>query len=288
MKVAWLLNRKLEIQYWHDLETLFISFTALCIWFDAPFLAKPIPDEQSDLAWIFQAHKPDDGTAAYRKWQLFRPNFHDKILAHLSSYFNCDAIKNLLVAMRDMCIPPTWGDPEDLTPTGYITPGEGERVTHDRMIEAVETAILALLTDTSADGIERLATQEEPAPWAEAHAKINEDGIFQPPVIEQDLPAVVLDSMGKENPKASIGLFHRIRAISHEVTPGFTSGFHTSRWTSTAINQPSSGYQEWNKEFNTKLKKRPHVPDDAAVSYVGAFPPPGKKVKLNARETFLD
>src|SRR6201747_813465 len=101
MKVAWLLNRKLAIQYWHDLETLFISFTALCIWFDAPFVAKPILDDRSDLAWIFQVHKPDDVTAAYRKWQLFRPNFDDKILANLSSYFNCDAIKNLLVAMRD-------------------------------------------------------------------------------------------------------------------------------------------------------------------------------------------
>jgi hypothetical protein len=62
---------------------------------------------------------------------------------------------------------------------------------------------------------------------------------------------------------------------------GFTSDFHSSQWTGPAINQASSGYQEWNKEFNTALKKHPHVPDDAAVSYVGAFPPPGKKVKLN-------
>lgn len=108
IKAAWLMNCSLQIQYWHDLETLFISFTALCIWFNSPFYAKLIPDQKSNLAWIFQQHDAKDPQAVHHQWELFHTNFDAKILGNLRSYFNCKVIKDLLVAMRDMCIPPNW------------------------------------------------------------------------------------------------------------------------------------------------------------------------------------
>jgi hypothetical protein len=82
MMVAWLMDCQLEIQYWHDLETLFISFTTLCIWFECPFYAKDIQDEKNDIAWIFQLHDPTDLKAVHHKWEMFCPHFERKILGN--------------------------------------------------------------------------------------------------------------------------------------------------------------------------------------------------------------
>jgi hypothetical protein len=206
---------------------------------------------------------------------LFRTHFDTKILGNLSSYFDCEAIKDLLVAMRDMCIPPSWND-EDLTPTGLIPLEDGERVTHDQMIEAVETAILKLLKDSSPLGTQRLAIQSESVAWGATHASIDEDGIFYAPAnMTKDLPPVVLDGMGKESPQTNIGIFHRVRAISYQSPTGFFSDRQ-----SAAAQQMASGtgildgpsYSEWNRKLQVELKKRRYVPEEAAEDLLGAFP----------------
>lgn len=59
----------MTIQPWHDLETLFISFTALCVWFQLPYCAK---EAESGFDWIFEPHKDNDPEAVHRKWRRFQ------------------------------------------------------------------------------------------------------------------------------------------------------------------------------------------------------------------------
>ncbi|KAG2040849.1 hypothetical protein BDR03DRAFT_1007631 [Suillus americanus] len=104
MMKAWLLGQELLIQPWHDLETVFMSFTALCIWFQSPFYPKSVHLD-SDLTWIFTAHEEGDTKAAYDKWDLFCNHFETRIIANLDPYFKCNTITDLLKTMRDLCIP---------------------------------------------------------------------------------------------------------------------------------------------------------------------------------------
>ncbi|KAG2140563.1 hypothetical protein DEU56DRAFT_911630 [Suillus clintonianus] len=125
---------------------VFMSFTALCIWFQSPFYPKSVHLD-CDLTWIFTAHKEGDMKAPYDKWDLFCNHFETKIIAKLDPYFKCNAITDLLKTMRDLCIPSSWGDETDTTPTGFTWPHNVPRVTHEQMIEAVERAIVTLLQD---------------------------------------------------------------------------------------------------------------------------------------------
>jgi len=250
-----------------------MSFTALCIWFNAPFYAKDIPDRTGDLAWIFEAHNPTDNNAVYETWERFRTHFDEKILDNLSTYFDCDAIRTLLVAMRDMCIPPTWTD-GDSTPTGYIPMEDGHRVTHDKMIDAVETAIEMLLKEASLDdrasqseeevdwANDRITLSQEPAGWVAAHASIDENGIFHPPdTMPLDVPPIVLDGLSNK-PLTTKGIFHRIRAISLPPSKHIFPNRREARQAviSNTISKPTgtSGYKQFQRHLVDDIRKRPH------------------------------
>ncbi|KAG2029031.1 hypothetical protein BDR03DRAFT_1018996, partial [Suillus americanus] len=143
---AWMLGKHMAIQPLHDLETLSISFTALCIWFSAPYCAKEV-DAGGSLAWIFEPHKESGTEAAYRKWNRFRNGYKDEILGKLSGQLDCPAIINLLTSLRNMCFPISWGDENDRSPSGFVWPMDTPRITHEKMLDAVEAAILTLLKD---------------------------------------------------------------------------------------------------------------------------------------------
>ncbi|KAG1758941.1 hypothetical protein EDD22DRAFT_849610 [Suillus occidentalis] len=66
MMKAWLLGQELLIQSWHDLEIVFMSFTALYMWFQSPFYPKSVHLD-SNLTWIFIAHKK--GIKVIRDWE---------------------------------------------------------------------------------------------------------------------------------------------------------------------------------------------------------------------------
>src|SRR6267154_3848848 len=128
----WLTGKPMVIQPWHDLETLFISFTAICIWFNVPYCAKEAA-ENSPLNWIFEPYRapgqnPPPKSAAYCKWERFRPDFDSAILTNLSSYFDCPAIRDLLTTLRNMCFPPSWGNQCDMSPSGFAWPEDVPRV----------------------------------------------------------------------------------------------------------------------------------------------------------------
>lgn len=274
--VAWLLGQSLVIQPHHDLETFFFSFTAICMWFDTPFHAKNIK-EHSPMAWIFKPQDPEDNNAVRAKWEMFRPDFERMIIGNLSPYFACDAVKNLLIAMRDMCIPEHWGNLNEAGPSGYL--GEGydyDRVAHDDMIKAVETTILTLLEQENPDG-DRLVLYTPSPQWLAAHAKIDEDGIFKPPMgMDEKLPPVVLDSIASSQvPSPTTGVFHLIHHIKPEGRDD--TGSSTRARTSTKV--ATADLVEYEKQQGEAVKKARQF-DDSALDY---FIP---KLKGDKRQRF--
>jgi hypothetical protein len=201
----------MTIQPWHDLETLFISFTALCVWFQLPYCAK---EAESGFDWIFEPHKDNDPEAVHRKWQRFQPDFESSIIGNLSSYFKCPAIVDLLTTMRDKCFPPLWeGKASD--PSGYRWPDGVKRVTHKDMLEAVEQAILALLKEDNQD---RLHRQDFVENWFQAHAYITDDGIFSPPpAMSTNFPAMVVDAVNSPKGLVMSGIFDRVRPVKPDI-----------------------------------------------------------------------
>jgi hypothetical protein len=223
---AWLLSKKLEIQPWHDLETIFISFTALCIWFRTPLHVKDV-DHKSEIAWIFQSHSDKDEESfmsMYSKWEMFGPLFREKILGNLSPYFNCPAIRVLLTEMRDLCIPRLWGDGGEKvnrSPDGYTWPEGQPRVTHSKMLDAIEKAILTLVQNMDhSSNLDPVLTfdsvENPPNTWNDFHAKINSDGIFLPAAgatAATALLPVVVDSHNYTLSKVKQGLYYRVNPI---------------------------------------------------------------------------
>lgn len=223
---AWLLSKKLEIQSWHDLETIFMSFTALCIWFRTPLHAKEV-QPKSDISWIFQSHSDKDEESfmsMYAKWEMFGPLFQEKILGNLSPYFKCPAIVGLLTEMRNLCIPPLWGDGGEKvnrSPDGYAWPEGLPRVTHSKMLEAIEKAILTLVADmdprSNLDPVLTFDSLENPPNnWDDYHARINSDGIFLPAAgatAATALLPVVVDSQNHTLSQVKQGLYYRVNPI---------------------------------------------------------------------------
>lgn len=220
---AWLLSQKVAIQPWHDLETIFMSFTALCLWFRTPLHAKNV-DHGSEIAWIFQSYSETDNESfmsMYSKWEMFGPLFRQKILGNLSPYFNCPAITVLLTEMRDLCIPHSWGNGEERTPVGYMWPDDQPRITHSKMLDAIEKAILTLVQDMDhSSNIDPVLTfdslENPPKTWDDFHAKINSDGIFLPAAAAMAATAslpVVVDGYNHTLSQVKQGLYYRVNPI---------------------------------------------------------------------------
>jgi hypothetical protein len=205
----WERSKAMIIQPHHDLETMFISFAALCVWFQLPYCAKE-QGTSSGFDWMFEPHKDKDPGAVYRKWQRFRPHFESSILHNLSPYFKCPAIVDLLTTMRDMCIPLSWeGEPSD--PAGYRWQDDVKRATHKDMLDAVEKAILTLLKEGNEDRLHRQDLVED---WIKAHAHITDDGIFSPPpAMTQDFPPIVVDGTNSPRGLVMSGIFDQVRPV---------------------------------------------------------------------------
>jgi hypothetical protein len=271
--VAWLRNQQLVIQDHHDLETLFMSFAAVSVWFAAPFHAKDIfHDQEGDLAWIFEHRDATDDQAVFRKWRLFGPDFDKKILQNLSPYFNCEAMKNLLRAMRDMCFPPTWsgkkGKEKDTSPSAYVWPQGKPRVTHEKMIAAVETAIVTLLKDTSEAGTKRLTADEPGAEWKRFHANIDDDGIFTPPTgMKPNVPPVVLHGVVHHQPLSADGIFDRILAIPMPIDTSMVSTLTDA--TSDDVSHPTTSRRAWDERVRLNLGRKRWYYDAETNDYCG-------------------
>ncbi|KAG0697550.1 hypothetical protein DFH29DRAFT_1071564 [Suillus ampliporus] len=185
---SWLTSTPVVIQPWHDLEMMFISFTALCIWFASPYCAKLMSPEAGGFAWIFEPHQDSDSNSAYCKWQWV-----------------------LLTKMHDMCFAPSWGDENDKSPSGFKWPEDVPHVTHEGMLEAVESAILTLLKEGDKD---RFQPQMIPTHWTDAHAHIDDDGIFNPPPsMSKTFLPVVVDGINSLQPLGTSGLFDQVRPV---------------------------------------------------------------------------
>jgi hypothetical protein len=277
---AWLLSTKLQIQPWHDLETIFMSFTALCLWFNTPLHAKSV-DQKSDIAWIFQSQSDKDDesfVSMYGKWKMFRPQFDEKILGNLSPYFKCNAIVNLLTEMRDLCIPPSWGKEEDdgkvdPSPLSYSWPEDLPRVRHEQMLEAIEKAILTLVQDMDIDEpavLDPVLTyddliQKPPPTWNSYHASINHDGIFTPPVGMEKKPGltpVVTDGHDSTLGQINKGVFYKVNLISVDPRMEEAEVFSMAKILTAA--QSGTGAASKEEEFNKQVyqglmpTKRPH------------------------------
>jgi hypothetical protein len=245
---AWMLGESMIIQPWHDLETLFVSFTAICIWFEEPYRAKELKGD-SDFGWIFEARVESDMEALYRKWERFRVDFDRRIIRNLSAYFSHPAIITLLTELRDLCFPPSWGDEADRSPTGFRWPVGYQRVSHVGMLEAVEKAIITLLTDKSYDH----SPVEKPKAWQEYHASIDADGIFvHPPGMDTAMPPVVMGGVHSPSSLTSKGIFYRVRPILPDTIS--TSATATTAGTRSSI---ATSQKVWREDQYGGLGKRP-------------------------------
>lgn len=236
------------MQPWHDLETLFISLTAICIWFEEPYHAKELRDK-SDLGWIFEARNESDNEALYCKWERFRVDFDRRIIHNLSAYFKCPATVTLLTEMRDMCFPPSWGDEGDRNATGFRWPVGYPRVSHLGMLEAVDKAILTLLTDNT-HGI--LPAQKTSA-WQEYHASIDTNGIFTHPFgMDTGMPPVVVDGVNSPLSLSAQGVFYRVRPI----LPDAVSASATATTASSRSDTIPTSQRLWRERVYGGLGKR--------------------------------
>ncbi|KAG2029035.1 hypothetical protein BDR03DRAFT_1018992 [Suillus americanus] len=247
---AWMLGKHMAIQPLHDLETLSISFTALCIWFSVPYCAKEV-DADGSLAWIFEPHKESDTEAAYRKWNRFRNGYKDEILGKLSGQLDCPAIINLLTSLRNMCFPISWGDENDRSPSGFVWPMDTPRITHEKMLDAVEAAILTLLKDPPSP--EHLSRNNAPPLWKSCHADVDDDGIFHPPPeMQKTTPPVVVDGVNSGRALGTIGVFDRVRSVSpNQEANGSLSDQHLSATASST----SKDHQRWLLRFKGDVKQ---------------------------------
>lgn len=243
---------------------MFISFTAICVWFQLPYCAKQVAPN-----WIFEAHNNQDTYAARRKWELFRPNFERDILGNLSSYFNCPAIKGFLTEMRDKCFAPTWGDDDRIIlPSGYKWPDNVPRVTHDDMLGAVERAIISLFKEGDQD---RLYQQKIPDRWTDAHAHITDDGIFvPPPTMSSTFPPVVVDGANASKGLVTSGIFDRVRPVQPDLhsAPTYSRSIVDATAATSSHNSAVRSSQRalYNELFQPgRVAKRP--PPVAADSY---------------------
>jgi hypothetical protein len=282
------------------LESIFISFTAICLWFQSPYHPKTI-DEDSDIAWIFQSHSENEEEmfqSMYKKWERFGPKFEEKILGNLSQYFRHSAITGLLTEMRDMCIPPSFGDKVRQTPDGYWWPKDHPRASHAKMLEAIEKAILALLKDSDLDDMDSDSDLDEdslhpiytfdeapPEIWRKYHANINADGIFIPPKnMEADTLPVVLDSYNSTSSQVKHGLFYRANPIGPDTRLDDVddSKPKISHVLSATHSGPYSGKEEFRKRIVDGLAKRKYG-ESGETAATMASRMRGKKVKLTRR-----
>jgi hypothetical protein len=139
------------------------------------------------------------------------------------------------------------------------------------MIEAVEAAIKSLLSDKTPMGLECLQPQAMPAEWKATHAVVNEDGNFKIPLeMSKALPPVVLHSMAHHQPYVNNGIFDHVQVIPLPLT---MKDYSQSSWQCTAsgnLSNPSS-YHHWLDQNKIVVRKHPHLQEDAAAVYVGAF-----------------
>lgn len=109
------------------------------------------------------------------------------------------------------------------------------------MLNAVEAAILTLLQNPPS--LEHLSCNDIPLRWKSCHADNDNDGIFcTPKGMQATTPPVVVDGVNSGSALGKIGIFDRVRSVSHmQESNGSSSAQPVHALASSAFKD----YQQW-------------------------------------------